>query len=56
MRQRRYNLSFKKARKMLDDAGWTEASVCASNSLDEYIIRDILLQGAKIVHLVLASG
>ena len=38
----------KKARKMLDDAGWTEASVCASNSLDEYIIRDILLQGAKI--------
>lgn len=38
----------KKARKMLDDAGWTEAAICASNSLDEYIIRDILLQGAKI--------
>ncbi len=38
----------KKARKMLDDAGWTEAAVCASNSLDEYIIRDILRQGAKI--------
>lgn len=38
----------KKARKMLDDAGWTEAAVCASNSLDEYIIRDILQQGAKI--------
>lgn len=38
----------KKARKMLDDAGWTEAAVCASNSLDEYIIRDILQQGARI--------
>ncbi|HIV85518.1 MAG TPA: nicotinate phosphoribosyltransferase [Candidatus Monoglobus merdigallinarum] len=38
----------KKARKMLDDAGWTEAQVCVSNSLDEYIIRDILQQGAKI--------
>ncbi len=38
----------KKARKILDDAGWTEAAVCASNSLDEYIIRDILQQGAKI--------
>ncbi|MEG2380650.1 MAG: nicotinate phosphoribosyltransferase [Oscillospiraceae bacterium] len=38
----------KKSRKMLDDAGWTEAKVVASNSLDEYIIRDILLQGAKI--------
>lgn len=38
----------KKARKMLDDAGWTEAKIVASNSLDEYIIRDILLQGAKI--------
>ncbi len=38
----------KKARKMLDDAGWYDAAVCASNSLDEYIIRDILRQGAKI--------
>ena len=37
-----------KARKMLDDAGWTECQISASNSLDEYIIRDLLRQGAKI--------
>lgn len=38
----------KKARAMLDEAGWESAKICASNSLDEYIIRDILQQGAKI--------
>ena len=38
----------KRARKMLDDAGLTECKIVASNSLDEYIIRDLLLQGAKI--------
>ncbi len=38
----------KKARVMLDEAGWESAKICASNSLDEYIIRDILQQGAKI--------
>lgn len=38
----------KKARKMLDDAGFPEAKICISNSLDEYIIQDILRQGAKI--------
>ena len=37
-----------KARKMLDDAGWTECQISASNSLDEYIIQDLLRQGAKI--------
>ena len=36
------------ARKMLDDAGWTECQIYVSNSLDEYIIQDILRQGAKI--------
>ena len=36
----------KKARKMLDDAGWTECRIMASNSLDEHTIRDLLLQGA----------
>ena len=36
------------ARKMLDAAGWTECQISASNSLDEYIIQDLLLQGAKI--------
>ena len=38
----------KKARKMLDDAGWTECKITVSNSLDEHLIRDLLLQGAKI--------
>ncbi|MCR5150851.1 MAG: nicotinate phosphoribosyltransferase [Clostridiales bacterium] len=38
----------KKARKMLDEAGYEDCGICASNSLDEYIIRDMLLQGAKI--------
>ena len=38
----------KKARKMLDDAGYEDCKIVASNSLDEYIIRDILKQGAKI--------
>ena len=37
-----------KARKMLDDAGWTECRISVSNSLDEYIIQDVLRQGAKI--------
>ena len=36
------------ARKMLDEAGWTECKISASNSLDEYIIQDLLRQGAKI--------
>ena len=36
------------ARKMLDDAGWTECQISASNSLDEYIIRELLAQEAKI--------
>ncbi len=38
----------KKARQMLDEAGWTECQISVSNSLDEYIIQDILRQGAKI--------
>ncbi len=38
----------KEARKMLDDAGWTECQISASNSLDEHIIRDLLHQGAQI--------
>ena len=37
-----------KARVMLDEAGWTECQISVSNSLDEYIIQDILRQGAKI--------
>lgn len=38
----------RKARKMLDEAGYPDCQIVASNSLDEYIIRDMLLQGAKI--------
>ncbi len=38
----------KKARKMLDNAGFEDCTICASNSLDEYIIKDLLDEGAKI--------
>ncbi|MGN1480033.1 MAG: nicotinate phosphoribosyltransferase, partial [Acutalibacteraceae bacterium] len=38
----------KKARKMLDEAGFEDCAIVASNSLDEYIIRDMLIQGAEI--------
>ena len=38
----------KKTRKILDDAGLTDCKIFVSNSLDEYIIRDILSQGAVI--------
>lgn len=38
----------KKARKMLDDAGFSEASICASSDLDEYLIDSLKAQGAKI--------
>lgn len=38
----------RKARKMLDDAGFPDCKICASNSLDEYIIRDMLIQGACV--------
>ena len=36
------------ARKMLDDAGYEDCSICASNSLDEFTIRDILMEGACV--------
>lgn len=38
----------KKARKMLDEAGLPNCKITASNSLDEYLIRDLLMQDAKI--------
>ena len=38
----------KQARKMLDAAGLTGCKIVASNSLDEYLIRDLLLQGAQV--------
>lgn len=38
----------KKARKMLDDAGFPDCKITASNSLDEYIIQDMIRQGACV--------
>lgn len=38
----------KEARKMLDEAGFEDCQIVASGGLDEYVIRDLLDQGAKI--------
>ena len=38
----------KEARRMLDEAGFKDCRIVASNSLDEFIIRDILMQGAQV--------
>lgn len=38
----------KQARRMLDRAGLTTCKITASNALDEYLIRDLLTQGAEI--------
>lgn len=38
----------KKARKMLDEAGFPDASICASSDLDEYLIESLNSQGAAI--------
>ena len=38
----------RKARVMLDEAGWPECRITVSNSLDERLITELLLQGAKI--------
>ena len=38
----------KEARKMLDEAGWQSCTISASNALDENLITDLLLQGARI--------
>ncbi len=37
-----------RAREMLDAAGWTDCKITCSNSLDEYLIRELLRQGACI--------
>lgn len=36
------------ARRLLDDAGFEEATIVASNDLDEHIIQDLKIQGATI--------
>lgn len=38
----------KKAREMLDAAGYPDCKICVSNSLDEYLIRDMIFQGAAV--------
>ncbi len=38
----------KKCRKILDEAGYPDCGIVASNSLDEWIIRDMLVQGAEV--------
>lgn len=38
----------KEARKMLDSAGLFDCKIVASSSLDEYLIRDIISQGAEV--------
>lgn len=38
----------RKVRRLLDDAGFPDCEIIASNSLDEYIIRDMISQGAKV--------
>ncbi|MBQ7638037.1 MAG: nicotinate phosphoribosyltransferase [Clostridia bacterium] len=38
----------KKIRRALNDAGYPDCNIYASNSLDEYIIRDMLQNGARV--------
>lgn len=38
----------KKVRARLDEAGWTDCKIIVSNSLDEYIIRELIRQGAEV--------
>lgn len=40
----------KKARKMLDDAGFKDATITASNDLDEFLIASLKMQGAEITN------
>ena len=38
----------KKVRKILDEAGYEDCQICATNSLDEYLIKSLVEQDAKI--------
>lgn len=38
----------KESRRMLDEAGFKDCQILASSSLDEYVIRDLLNQGAQV--------
>ncbi len=37
-----------RAREMLDEAGFTDMQIMASNSLDEFLVRDLIQQGARV--------
>jgi len=38
----------RESRRMLDEAGFPNVKICVSGDLDEYLIRDLKLQGARI--------
>ncbi|MBR5136470.1 MAG: nicotinate phosphoribosyltransferase [Clostridia bacterium] len=38
----------KEVRRMLDEAGYPDCKICVSNSLDEYVIRELIRDGAPI--------
>lgn len=46
----------RKARKMLDDAGWTECKITVSNSLDEYLIQDLFCRAPRSICSAWVSG
>lgn len=46
----------KKARAMLDEAGFHDCGIVASNSLDEYIISDLLRRARRSIRLAWASA
>ena len=41
-------LTIEEARKLLDEAGYTNTGICLSNGLNEFTIRDLKLQGAIV--------
>ncbi len=45
----------KRVRRMLDEAGFPDCDIYASNSLDEVLIKDMLNQGAKIDGFIVAE-
>ena len=38
----------KEARRMLDEAGYSDCKICLTNSLDEYVMTSLIEQGAKV--------